>query len=328
MKVFVTGADGLLGANLVRALQAAGHDVRAFMQPTSKARTLDGLDIEIVRGDLLDEDESALDRALRGCEAVFHCAALIDMRVPDSLMWRVNFEGAKRVVDASLRVGVRRFIQTASASSFQFGSATAPGDEDGPFPPAYRGVAYMESKAAASAYVLEHVARGGLDAVLVAPTFMLGPFDERPSSGELIRQFVVRRIPVVSPGGRNFAYVGDVAQAMVNALRQGRTGETYLLGGKNLRYLEFFTLVAQAVGIAPPRGVLPKGIVLAVGHVGSAAGAIMRRPVLMNRRMARFACLDTFYDPSKAIVDLSMPQTPIEQAIEESVRCLRQHGHI
>lgn len=328
MKVLVTGADGLLGANLVRALRVVGYDVRAFVQRSGTARTLQGLDIEILRGDLLDEDTSVLTRALRGCEAVFHCAGLTNMRAPDGLMWRVNVDGTKRVVDASMRAGVRRFIHTGSASSLQFGSMEAPGDEGGGFPPVYRGVAYAESKAEASKYVLDCVARAHLDALIVAPTFMLGPFDERPSSGELIRQFVVRRMRFTSPGGRNFAYVGDVAWAMVNALQRGRTGETYVLGGTNLSYREFFSLVARAVGKNPPRAVLPRAMVLAAGCAGSGAQSITRRPATLNRTMARLACEETYYDSSKAIDELAMPQTPVEQAIDESVRSLREYGHL
>lgn len=328
MKVLVTGADGLLGANLVRELMAEGHDVRAFVLRNGAARTLAGLDIETIGGDLLDEDSTVLAGALHGCEAVFHCAGLTDMRAPEKLMWRVNFDGTRRIVDASLRAGVKRFIHTGSASSLQFGPMECPGDERGGFPPAHRGVAYAESKAEASKYVLDRVAHDGLDGLIVAPTFMLGPFDERPSSGELIRQFVRRRMRFTSPGGRNFAYVGDVARAMVSALQHGRTGETYLLGGTNLTYLEFFSLVARAVGTDPPRVVLPSTVVIAAGYAGSAAQVITRRPAALNATMGRLACTRTYYDSSKAIAELSMPQTPVEQAIAESVRSLRGYSHI
>ncbi|MFA5890515.1 MAG: NAD-dependent epimerase/dehydratase family protein [Actinomycetota bacterium] len=328
MKVLVTGADGLLGANLVRALLADGYEVRAFVMRDSKARTLDGLEAEIVQGDLLDEDPSVLNAALRGCGAVLHCAGLTDMRAPDALMWRVNSEGTRRVVEASVRAGVGRFIHTGSASSFRYGSKESPGDERSGFPLAYKGVAYAESKADASKHVLDRVACDGLDAVVVAPTFMLGAFDERPSSGELIRQFVRRNMRFTSPGGRNFAHVGDVARGMVSALQRGRTGETYLLGGTNVSYLEFFALVARAVGREPPRLVLPKAVVLAAGSAGSAVQAISRRPAALNRTMARMACMGTYYDSSKAITELSMPQTSLEQAIDESVQALREYGHI
>ena len=328
MKVLVTGADGLLGANLVRELLTEGHSVRAFVLRNSAARTLRGLDIETMGGDLLDEDSSVLAGALRGCEAVFHCAGLTDLRAPEDLMWRVNVAATRRIVDASVLAGVGRFIHTGSASSIQFGPIELPGDERGGFPPAHRGVAYAESKAAASKFVLDRVARDGLDALVVAPTFMLGPFDERPSSGELIRQFVRRRMRVTSPGGRNFAYVGDVARAMVSALQRGRSGETYLLGGTNLSYLEFFSLVAHATGMDPPRVVPPKGVVLAAGYAGSAAQAITRRPVTLDRTMARLACKQTYYDSSKAQAELLMPRTPVEQAIDESIRSLREYGHL
>lgn len=328
MKVLVTGADGLLGANLVRTLLSDGYEVRAFVMRNSKSHTLDGLDVEIVRGDLLDGEASELDEVVRGCDAVMHCAGLTDWRAPDELMWRVNSEGTKRIVDASARVGVGRFIHTGSASSFGFGTMEAPGNECAGFPPEYRGLAYAESKAEASGYVLDVVTRGGLDAVVVAPTYMLGSFDERPSSGELICQFVRRPMRAISPGGRNFAHAADVARGMVNALERGRTGESYLLGGANVDYLEFFSMVARLVGKNPPRRVLPKAVVLGAGSAGSALQALTRKPVILNKTMARMACMGTYYDPGKAVSELSMPQTPVDQTIQDSVTCLREYGHI
>ncbi len=328
MRTLVTGADGLLGANLVRVLQADGHEVRALVQPDSKASTLKGLDIDIAHADIVESADVDLDRALRGCDVVFHTAGIADQRAPASLTWRVNLDGTRRLLASSMRVGTSRFVHTGSASSFAFRTDTTPGDESGGFPPGYRGVAYMESKARASEHVLELNERGDIQGVVVTPTFMIGPFDERPSSGELICQFVNRRMKSVSPGGRNFAYVGDVARVMANVPERGRNGETYILGGENLSYLEFFSLVAEVAGIDPPRRVLPKGIVLAVGLAGSVAEALTKRPALLNRRFARLACLETYYDPGKAIRELGLVPTPTKTAIEESVDALRAYGHI
>ena len=326
--VVVTGADGLLGGNLVRQLQASGRTVRAFVQTNSPALSLKDLTLDIVRGDLLDSDTTALDRALRGCDAVFHCAAVTDMKAPDALMWRVNYEGTRRVVDAALRCGVARLVHTASASSYAFGSAAQPGDESCPFPELYKGLAYMESKRAASQYVRSQIDKAGLDAVFVAPTFMIGPHDARPSSGELIRQFLVRRMPFVSPGGRNFVYVGDVAQAMVNALERAPSGAEYILAGENLTYMEFFTRVARAAHVRAPLGELPHALVYAAGAMGSALEALTRRPVALTWTVAKLACMYTFYTPAKAVAELGMPQTSLDQAIGEAIAGLTHYGHL
>jgi dihydroflavonol-4-reductase len=326
IKALVTGADGLLGANLVRELLSRGISVRAFIQEGSRSPTLDGLEIERVEGDLLARDEKLAD-AVRGCDAIFHCAAITDQWADPKLTWNVNMEGTRRVLDACVSAKVRRGVFTGSASSYQPGTKDMPGDETSPFPEEYRGVAYMESKHAAALLVREYVSEKGLDAVICCPTFMLGPYDARPSSGELIRQYVKRGMRFASPGGRNFAYVGDVAKAMANALERGRAGESYILGGQNLSYLEFFRKVAKAAGTKPPNIVVPKTLVIFGGAIGGLVERITKKPALFNPNMARFACMGTYYSSEKAIRELNMPQTPVDKAIQESIQSLKQYGH-
>jgi dihydroflavonol-4-reductase len=327
MKVFITGADGLLGANLVRELIARGIEVRAFIQAGSKSPTLEGLDIEGVEGDLLAED-SKLKDAMSGCDAAFHCAAITDQWADPELTWKVNLEGTRRVLDASLSAGVKKLVFTGSASSYKQGTRKKPGDETSPFPEEYKGVAYMESKAKAAELVREYVKDKGLDAVICCPTFMLGLYDARPSSGELIRQYVKRGMRFASPGGRNFAYVGDIAKAMANALEKGRAGQSYIVGGENLSYQEFFTKVAKAAGARPPNFVIPKPFVLLGGAIGGLVEKMTGKPALFNPRIAKFACMGTYYSSEKAIKELDMPQTPVDQAIEESIKSLKEYGYL
>ncbi len=321
----VTGADGLLGANLVRALLAAGHAVRVLVLPTSSARVLDGLPIEVVRGDLLTAD---LDEFLDGCAHVFHCAAITDMRAPADLTFKINVEGTQRLVAAAHRAGVRRFIHTASASAHAFGSIAQPGSEDSPFPDVYHDVPYMASKVEATSQVRRAVERDGLDAVFVAPTFMIGGLDARPSSGQLILEFLRRRMRLVPPGGRNFAYVGDVAAGMLAACERGRTAEIYICGGENLTYHRFFSVVARAAGVPLPIGTLPRTAVLAAGAAGSLYQTLTGRQALVDRRMARLGSQGAWYTSAKAIRELGLPQTPIEYAIDEALAWLRRAGHL
>ena len=326
-KVLVTGGDGLLGSHLVRELIRRGYSVRVLIQPRCVSPTLNDLGVERVEGDLLAEDR-AVEDAFRGCAYVFHCAAVTDLRADPDLVWRVNLGGTQRVLDACIREGVRRLIFTGSASSFQFGTREAPGDETGGFPPPYRGIPYMESKFRAMDLVRQCVQRGKIDAVIVAPTFMLGDLDSRPSSGELIRQFVARGLPFTSPGGRNFVCAADVAAAMVAAVASGRRGESYIAGGQNVTYLEFFSEVARAAGVKPPRWVLPKSLLVAAGALGSATGRLRGSRPPLDLRMARLALLGTYYDARKAVAELGMPQTPLQTGIAKTLAGLREFGHI
>lgn len=327
-KALVIGADGLLGSHLVRKLLARGLAVRVMVQPGSRSPTLQGLPLDRVDADLLDGDNK-MEQAMQGCRYVFHCAAITDLWAASRLVWNVNLEGTRKVLDACLHHRIERLVFTGSASSFRFGSLDRPGDETGAFPGAYRGIAYMESKYRATRLVQHYVRRRGLDAVVVAPTFLLGSYDHRPSSGELIRQFILRRMAFTSPGGRNFACAPDVADAMASALEKGKSGECYIAGGRNMSYLDFFSRVADiAGGMKPPRVVLPASAVKACGVAASLWGRVSGKRARFNYTMARLSVLGTYYSPQKSVRELYMPQTPIEKAIEDAVGSLKQYGHI
>ncbi|MFH2006180.1 MAG: SDR family NAD(P)-dependent oxidoreductase [bacterium] len=326
MKVLVTGGDGLLGSHLVRQLIERSFEVRVLVQPGSDAPTLAGLPIERIAADLTD-DGPGLEEATRGCDGVFHCAAITSPFASSDLTWRVNLEGTRRVLDTCARQKVRRLVFVGSASSFQFGPLERPGDETGGFPAAYRGVPYMESKHQAMQLVQER-AREGLDAVIVAPTFMLGSHDWRPSSGELVRQYVQRGFPLVPPAGRSFAYAADVAAATIAAFERGRTGEVYILGGANLTYRDFFGRVAKLAGVAPPRGILPESALRGAGAVGSLVSGITGSAQGFDRTMARLALCGAYYSSAKAIRELGMAQTPVEVGIRDCLAGLREHGQL
>jgi dihydroflavonol-4-reductase len=327
VKIFITGADGLLGANLTRQLLARGDAVRALIAPGSRSAALDGLALERLEGDLLDS-RFPLAQAINGCEAVFHCAAITDMWASPELTRRVNVEGTRRVLDACLEAGVRRLVMVGSASSFDSGPLARPGDETGGFPALYRGSAYQESKHEAADLTRRYVRERGLDAVIVAPTFLLGPHDSRPSGGELIWKFLLKRLTMVPPGGRCFAYAPDVAGAMIAALDRGRTGETYILGGTNLSYFDFFGKVARIAGAPVPGRILPGFLVLAAGRAASLAGKVSKRKLEFNADIARFSLMDAYYSSEKARRELGLNETPVETAIEDSIRSLREYGHL
>jgi len=327
MKALVTGADGLLGSNLIRELLVAGHSVRCLIYPASRLPTLDGLPVEKVEGDLCDDGFSLRD-AMAGCDVVFHCAAVTDLWADAELVWRVNVEGTRRILDACLAASIKRLVFVGSASCFEPGPIAAPGDETGAFPEAYRGMPYTESKHRATELVREYVRLKGLDAVIVAPTFLLGPYDSRPSGGELLRQFIQRPLAFTPPGGRCFAYAPDVARAMISAMERGETGQTYILGGHNLSYRDFFSRVARIVGLNSPRWTLPGAIVFLAGALASFFGTITRRRPRFNRSVARLSLLDAYYRSAKATEQLGMSQGPAEAGIEDSIRSLSAYGHL
>jgi len=327
MKAFITGADGLLGANLVRKLLQKGWDAKALVFPASKSSTLDGLDIEKVQGDLLESGFPLAD-AVKGCDALFHCAAVTTLWADPEIMWKVNLDGTRRILEAALRAGVKRAVFVGSASSYQPGTIEDPADETAPFPEVYKGAPYMESKHAAAELARKFNREKDMEVVIVAPTFMLGPHDSGPSGGQLVLQYLKRKPPFVTEGGRNFAYAPDVAKGVLLAFEKGRPGESYILGGENLTYLDFFTRLASVAGVKPPRGALPGAPVLLAGAAASAVQKITGWRLMFNLAMARFSLLGAYYSPAKAVGELGVPQTPVETAIRDSIHALREYGHL
>lgn len=324
MKALVTGPDGLLGSNLVRALLEKGFGVRAFVHPASVSRTLDGLDVERITGDLLDK--AALESAAAGVDVVFHCAASTAMWPPrDPNIWKVNVGGTRNVVAACLANGVGRLVHTGSASSFGPGPIDDPGTELSPFTNRKYGLAYFDSKREAQNEILA-AASGALDAVVVNPTFMLGPWDSGPSSGAMIARFAEKKFPFYPAGGRNFAHVRDVAAGMVLAAEKGRRGECYILGGTNMTYREFFRIVAEKVDVPAPRIPAPRLLVESIGLAGSAYGALTGKRPLLSREVAINSCNDSYYSAEKAIRELGMPQTPVETAVADSAEWMTANG--
>ncbi|HOX28123.1 MAG TPA: NAD-dependent epimerase/dehydratase family protein [bacterium] len=327
MKAFVTGADGLLGGNLVRMLLDRGLEVTAFVHPASRSRTLDELDINRAKGDILDE--KSVENAMSGNDFVFHVAASTALWPPrDKKITAINVEGTRNVVKAVERNSVKKLIHVGSASSFGYGTKERPGNEETPY--AYRGfgLAYFDSKLEAQSHVLKCVRENGLNAVVVAPTFMIGPYDSGPSSGKMIAKYAEMKLPFYPSGGRNFVHVRDAAAGMISAVENGKAGECYILGNRNMDMKEFFTEVARVAGFKPPIFQIPREIMLVSGLAGSIFGAATGKQPEITLEMARSSSIGCYYSAAKAVCELNMPQTPVEIAVEDAYKWLKDNGCI
>jgi dihydroflavonol-4-reductase len=327
MKVLVTGSDGLLGSHIVRELLANGYAVKAMVYPGSHSHTLEGLPIELFAGDICHPDE--LRQAMAGCEAVIHAAASTKVwppRSPD--IWDVNLNGTKNVVNIVLEQGVKRMVYVSSASCFQLGTKEHPGTEDQPSDGYKYHLDYVDSKFKAQEYVLQATRESGLPAVVVNPTFMFGEYDSQPSSGKMIVAVYKKELPGYSSGGKNFVYAKDVARACVNAITEGRVGECYIAGNSNLSYQELFEKMAPILGVKPPGIKLPDLAILLVGYIGTLIGKLFHRPPNINHATAKVSCDGQYYSPAKAVLELKMPQTPIEEAIRNEFEWLKTNHYV
>ncbi|MFV1986570.1 MAG: NAD-dependent epimerase/dehydratase family protein [Gemmatimonadota bacterium] len=255
----MTGATGHVGANVCRQLLATGADVRALF--LSNRRSLDGLDVDLRRGDVLDR--SSLDAAFQGANGVIHLAARISIHGdPDGSLWRTNTEGPRNVVDACLNAGVSRLVHMSSFHAFRQDPFDDPLTEQRAQVGSGAYV-YDRSKAAGEREVDRGV-EAGLSAIILNPTAIIGPHDFGPSlMGSALLDMYHGRTPALVPGGSDWVDVRDVATATISGLDRGRTGERYLLSGHWTTLRAFADLVAETTGRPAPRWNIPGGVLRA-----------------------------------------------------------------
>ncbi len=327
MKIFITGADGILGNNLVRILLDSKRDIKIFIETGKKARYLEGLDIEKSWGSILNYEE--LKDAMNGCDVVIHAAAKTDTwPTRHESYWKINVEGTKNVIKAVKELGISKLIHIGTANSFGTGDDTRFGNENKPYTAGKYRLDYIGTKYAAQIEVLKAVEEDDLNAVVMNPTFMIGPYDSKPSSGTMILAVYQGKIPGSPAGGRNFVYVGDVAQAIVEAIEKGEKGQCYILGHENLTYKEAFGKMAEALGVKAPKLNMPRWLTLAYGGIMSVSAAIFRFKPSVSYPMALISTEKHYYSSDKAVKELGMPQTPISDALSEAVKWFRDNNYI
>ncbi|MEO8148150.1 MAG: NAD-dependent epimerase/dehydratase family protein [Bacteroidia bacterium] len=327
-KVFVTGSDGLLGNSVVRELLLRKHEVVAMVLNGRTSDTLKGLKIELVHGDITDKEY--LEKLSKGCDYFIHIAAITDVWPSRGAhYYKVNVEGTKNAIDAALKNKVKRFIHVGSASSFGYGTLDNPGDENTPFKSSKYKSDYIESKKAGQEAVLEAVKKRNLPAIVACPTFMIGPYDTKPSSGAMIIAIAKKKLPAVTKGGKNWVASKDVAVAICNALDKGSIGATYILGGENLSFKVAVKRIADALGQTDyPKFEMPDVFIKSLGRLNSIVATVTGKPPKLSYPMAAIACDGHYFNPAKAINELGLPQTPIEEAVKELKYWIDETGYL
>ncbi|HEY3315032.1 MAG TPA: NAD-dependent epimerase/dehydratase family protein, partial [Bacillota bacterium] len=252
----VTGATGHIGNTLVRALLSRDAKVRCLVLPSEGREPLAGLDIETAMGDV--RDSGSLEAAFAGADVVYHLASVITLSPRQGrLLKAVNVGGAANVVEACRRTGVRRLVYVSSIHAIAEPPQGTVIDETMPIDPSRIHMAYGKSKAEATRIVLR-AAGQGLDAVVVCPTGVIGPYDFRLSEmGRLFLTFAKRRLPAFVDGAYDFVDVRDVAEGLIAAADKGRTGEVYILSGELVTVRRLMGLLGGVTGTRAPRFLAP-----------------------------------------------------------------------
>lgn len=328
MKILVTGPDGVLGSNLVRELLNRNYNVSVLLLEGTQSPTLDGLDITKFYGNILNTAD--LDKSFEGMDVVIHCAASTSVYpARDPFVNKVNIEGSQNIIDASLKHNIKRLVYVGTANSFGFGSTLDnPGKEGNPYISIKYGLDYMDSKRKAQELVLESVEKQKLPALIVNPTFMIGPYDSKPSSGAMILAVYNGKVPGYTYGGKNYVAVKDAAVAIANAVTMGRIGECYILGNENLSFKDAFEKIATTIGAKVPKRGLSNGIVKAYGSINSFLAKVFKFTPAVTKELAAISTENHFYSPEKARKELLLPATPIEVAIKECYDWFEENGYL
>lgn len=324
----ITGASGLLGANLAAELIAAGHTVTAIRRPSTDTSALADLPVTWVAASL--NSVADLRAAFAGADVVFHCAAAVSTgrRIRPAIA-ATNVAGTQAVIDAVVAGGIPRLVHTSTVNTIGPTLDGTPADERTPWA--------MDRFKFANAYAItkhqgERLVDGAadrIDAVIVHPTYLVGPRDARPSSGRMIIEVVRRRTPFWMPGYNNFADVREVARGMIAAWLRGRRGEHYILGGQELTYRDFMQRVAVAAGVKPPSRRLPHSLAWVGGKFGDLAEATTGRETTVNSFTVRYAFTDRYrYRSDKAVRELDYVVAPIEPAIHDALSWFSERGMI
>lgn len=327
MKILITGADGLLGSNLIRSLLERKYDVTALIQNGKNPKTISNLPIKMIDGNILEYE--TLRSGMEGMDVVIHCAAMTSVwPARCEITNTVNIKGTENVIEACLENNIKRLIYVGTASSFGFGSKKNPGNETNRYKSGKYGLDYIDSKKIAQEKVLHAVKTRKLPAIIVNPTFMIGPFDSGPSSGAMILALYNKKVPGYTNGGKNFINVKDVAIGIANAITLGEIGECYILGNENLSFNQMFQKIGKCIGVKAPLFSLPSPIVKAYGRLNSITASAFQYKPSVTYEMSLLSCDEHYYSGQKAVDELKLPQTSVEFGILECFDWFKENGYL
>jgi dihydroflavonol-4-reductase len=340
MRMMLTGATGLLGNNVARLAVRQGFDVVCPVRRLGD-RSLADLPVRQCQvdfdqeppavvagkdpGDVSPPVPSVWDSLVADCDVVVHSAAMIHIGWRQQAeSRRVNVDLTERIAQAALRAG-RRLVHISTVDTLAYSQAGEPVTETQRLP-AKPGSAYVTSKTEAEARIQSLIPQG-LDAVILHPGFMVGPWDWKPSSGKMIWAIAKRQIPLTPGGGCSAVDVRDVAQGILHAATRGTSGARYILAGHNLSYRDLFAEIAAVVGQRPPWGSLGRLMAMAAGAAGDAWTGVSGRETDLNSALIQMGQLRHYYSSEQAIQQLGYQLSPLRPALQDAWEFLRAHSN-
>ena len=326
MRAFVTGGTGFVGSHVVRSLLESGYKVTALVRRSSNLGNLRSLEIDIVKSDLNDPN---IWKQMQGCNYLFHVAAHYSLWQKDrDLLYRHNVEGTRNILAAAQKAGIERTVYTSSVAAIGVGKSGKVVDENHQSPVEKLVGDYKKSKFLAEQAAKE-AAKQGQDIVIVNPSSPIGPLDIKPTpTGDIILRFLRRQMPAYVDTGLNFIDVRDVAKGHLLALEKGKTGDRYILGHQNLSLKQLLEILSDITGIKAPQVSVPAFLPLSVAWIEEKILAPMGKTPTVPIDGVRMAQQPMYYDASKAIRELSLPQSSLKVALKDAVDWFVSNGYV
>ncbi len=325
VRALITGGTGFIGSHIARELIANGHTPRILRREKSPLKALEGLTVEHAIGDVTDPD--SLEKAMQGCDWVFHVAAVADYwRADKSKMYFVNVDGTRNVFTAAEKAGVKRVVFTSSGAAIGIKADKTPSDETVRFNLDPARFPYGHTKFLAEAEVARAVKRG-LDVVTVNPSIVMGPGDINQISGSTLIELRKGSIPATPAGGATFIDVRDAAAAHIAAAERGRTGERYILGAYDLTWRDLMPIAAQVVGVRPPMFVLPGFFAEPLGRLIDFL-RMLNAPIPLDGNQMRLSAKNIFYDCRKSWKELGEPKIALRDMLTDTFTWYRDNGYV
>ncbi|MDP2692539.1 MAG: NAD-dependent epimerase/dehydratase family protein [bacterium] len=321
-KVLVTGINGLLGTNLTVDLLTKGYLVKGLIRDKSKFKGHQHQNLELIQGNLFDD----ITPYLHQVDILIHVAAETSQNLPAySDYWRINYNATIQLFNSAITCHLKKFIFISTANTMGYGSLEDLGTEEKKIRYPFSDSFYAKSKLEAENYLLANKYK--IDVNIIHPGFMLGAFDTKPSSGQIILMAWKKKIIFYPPGGKNFVHVKDVSKGIIKSLENGKNGERFLLVNQNLSYFNFFKKLNSVSKQNPLMIKIPRSILISLGYLGDLARYFGIKSSLSSNNM-RILCINNFYSNSKSVKDLEMDYVSIDSAIDDAISYFKNTFHV
>lgn len=319
-KVFVTGANGLLGTNLVLMLLEQDFAVVALVRRRNSFIKPDLENLTLLEGDLVDSEK--LNNSIKACKYVVHIAANTSQRLLKlDDYFPTNVKGTENIINACIQNRIKKVIYIGTANTYGYGGLSEPGNENRPMKSPFTKSLYALSKKQAQDIVDKAATK--LNITTISPTFMLGSYDTKPSSGRIILMALNKRVVFYPSGGKNFVHVTDVAQSIIKAFELKQSGQKFILANENLSYKEFYKKVVSLNNQKTTLIPIPDFLLHFIGLIGDFC-RFLKIKTDVSSVNTKVLTKNNYYTNKKAKRELNIKFTPIEKAIVHSLKYFNQ----